>query len=109
VDIINNETNRFLLKDYMMNYVVIHELGHGCKIPHHGSAPGQEGTGNPECVIKYYDIREQAETFTFYMLQFFDITGPGSEELPVMVYRNWIFCRDPDNCWSKLTINDRMP
>lgn len=109
VEIINNESNRFLLQDFMMNYVVIHELGHGCKIPHHGSGvEGLEGTGDATCVMRYYSIRDQAETFYFFMSQVMDLSG-GGEVLPVLSYRNWIMCRTPDNCWSKLTINDRTP
>jgi hypothetical protein len=29
--------------------------------------------------------------------------------MPVTVYRNWKFCHSPDDCWSKINVNDRLP
>jgi hypothetical protein len=108
VEIINNESTRFLFHDYTMNYAVIHELGHGCGVHHHGGGvAGREDTGEVTCPMRYFSMHERAETFYFFMSQVIDLSGGSGEVIPVLSYRNWRMCTTPDNCWSKLTVNDR--
>lgn len=109
VNMINDESQRFLLHDFCINRTVIHELGHGCNVEHHGGGTrGQEGTGDPDCVMRYANIRDRAETFTFLIQEIFDEIGD-EEVLPVISYTNWKFCRTTDNCWNKINVNDSRP
>jgi hypothetical protein len=110
VDAINDETKRYMLQDFIITRTVIHELGHACTIPHHGGGvSGSEHTGDLNCPIRgREDIQHTSEVFLFIMLDIIDQMGPGGE-MPVTVYRNWKFCHSPDDCWSKININDRMP
>ena len=85
-----NEFYQFLLDN-----TVIHELGHACKIEHHGHdiSPGATYEGDPQCPMKYSDVMQFARTF-------FSATLPSSF---------WRFCTTPDNCRGQINVNDRRP
>ncbi len=80
---------------FLMDNTVIHELGHACKIEHHGHdiSPGATYEGDPQCPMKYSDVMQFARTF-------FSVTLPSSY---------WRFCTTPDNCRGQINVNDRTP
>ena len=110
VDAVNDDTKRFMLQDFIINRTVLHELGHACSVPHHGGGvDGGEYTGDADCPMKgREDIQHTSELFVYIMLDILDQVG-SEEVMPVTIYRNWKFCHSPDNCWSKININDRLP
>ncbi|MCC7159014.1 MAG: hypothetical protein IT281_05710 [Ignavibacteria bacterium] len=110
VDWLRNESSFDYFHRFFMDQVVIHEMGHGCSISHHSAGTG---TGDAQCVMRYFYDMEYAESFLF---MFSGVAGGllhdelSSEELMYVFTRApYVFCSTPDNCFGQININDRTP
>ena len=92
------QTDRTLYNSFyqfLFDNTVIHELGHACKVEHHGhDIPREEiYRGDLHCPMKYGDIMEFAQVY-------FGTPDPTNV---------WRFCTSPNDCRRQFNVNDRMP
>lgn len=80
---------------FLLDNTVIHEIGHACKVEHHGYdiTPEEIYRGDPHCPMKYGDLMEFAKVF-------YETPDPSGI---------WRFCTSPNNCRMQINVNDRLP
>jgi hypothetical protein len=108
VNWMDDESTRYLIQNFILARTVHHELGHGCSIEHHGrGVTGFEFTGNTNCIMRGTNFMIRILHFWAEFIEFRDgVVEDGS--LPFFD-GSYIICRDPDNCYSKININDNLP
>lgn len=111
-----NPNKYYLIIDFIVNYLTVHEIMHGCNVTHHGNdAAGMEDTGNQLCVM-YYQKRLNYATFSMYLLSRIPDEWFAGNEAAVITANNLNqLCGMPgltvsftDNCYMQININDRL-
>lgn len=111
-----NPNKYYLIIDFIVNYLTVHEIMHGCNVTHHGNnTAGMEDTGNPLCVM-YYQKRLNYATFAMYLLSRIPDEWFAGNEAAVITANNLNqLCGMPgltgsftDNCYMQININDRL-
>lgn len=110
VELINIPAVFAQLVSYITTFTVVHETGHACGLTHHNAA-GNEFSGDDNCPMKYIGTLQNFSFMLAYLqrgvLRDLEEAPPGTYF--VITYSGWRFCTAPDNCKSKLNVNDTRP
>jgi hypothetical protein len=94
ISFLSNTGTFDLFLSYQMTLSMIHEIGHSIGLPHHTGSK-QMWSGAEFCPMRYIDINDQIKWVAFLK------TVSNVDD-----FTQWEFCKSPDNCWSKISVND---
>ena len=111
INLLGNEAAFDYIKSYYLDHVVIHELCHGCFVPHHERGPG---TGDFNCIMRYFYGFEIVNSFLEYIRELgvfgFRDDMTSDEVMRILAGTRYRLCADDMNyCGKYVNINDRLP